>query len=115
MKERENLFRCFNLVMPVLIQSCCSTKAFILSFQRPSMGRRLKNCIRESVIPKSRCGRRSSFTNRFKRNREIHAQTVDIINALTVYFEGTIGGYVVAGIDGVELFSSTKKSCPGSP
>ena len=25
--------------------------------------------------------------------------------------EGTIGGYVVAGIDGVELFNSTKKSC----
>ena len=29
-----------------------------------------------------------------------------------VFREGTIGGYVVAGIDGVELFSSTKKACP---
>lgn len=29
-----------------------------------------------------------------------------------VFREGTIGGYVAAGIDGVELFSSTKKSCP---
>ena len=37
---------------------------------------------------------------------------IDIIKRNRVFREGTIGGYVVAGLDGVELFSSTKKSCP---
>ena len=34
---------------------------------------------------------------------------IDIIKRNRVFREGTIGGYVVAGLDGVELFSSTKK------
>ena len=47
-----------------------------------------------------------------KEIEEIHAQTIDVLKRNRVFREGTIGGYVAAGIDGVELFSSTKKSCP---
>ena len=44
--------------------------------------------------------------------QKIHEETIDILKKNRVFREGTIGRYVVAGIDGVELFSSTKKSCP---
>lgn len=40
--------------------------------------------------------------------RSIHEEMIDIIKRNRVFREGTIGGYVVAGLDGVELFSSTK-------
>lgn len=43
-----------------------------------------------------------------KEIEEIHAQTIDVLKRNRVFREGTIGGYVAAGIDGVELFSSTK-------
>ncbi|MFR7958931.1 MAG: hypothetical protein ACLU6P_00175 [Roseburia intestinalis] len=39
---------------------------------------------------------------------KIHEEMIDIIKRNRVFREGTIGGYVVAGLDGVELFSSTK-------
>lgn len=44
--------------------------------------------------------------------RRIHEETIDTMKRNRVFRGGTIGGYLVAGIDGVELFSSTKKSCP---
>ena len=47
-----------------------------------------------------------------KEIQEIHAETIDIIKRNRVFRDGSIGGYIVAGIDGMELFSSTKKSCP---
>jgi len=37
---------------------------------------------------------------------------IDIIKRNRIFRNGTISGYVVAGFDGAELFSSTKKSCP---
>lgn len=40
--------------------------------------------------------------------RKIHEETIDTLKKNRVFWEGTIGGHVVAGIDGVELFSSTK-------
>ena len=54
------------------------------------------------------CGQRSLSRIDPKEIEEIHAQTVDIIKRKIRFREGTIGGYVVAGIDGVKLFSSTK-------
>lgn len=44
--------------------------------------------------------------------RRLHEEIIDILKRNRVFCEGTIGGYVVVGINGVELFSSTKKSCP---
>ena len=102
----------FNLVMPVLIFLILQYESFHTVFSAPeSMGRRLKNCIR-GKIPKVDAVRDLLSRIDPKEIEEIHAQTVDIIKRNRVFREGTIGGYVVAGIDGVELFSSTKKSCP---
>lgn len=42
--------------------------------------------------------------------QRIHEETIDTLKKNRVFREGTIGGYVVAGSDGVELFGSTKKS-----
>lgn len=50
--------------------------------------------------------------SRIVRGTLYSAQTIDVLKRNRVFREGTIGGYVAAGIDGVELFSSTKKSCP---
>ena len=44
--------------------------------------------------------------------RSIHEEMIDIIKRNRIFRNGTISGYVVAGFDGAELFSSTKKSCP---
>ena len=40
----------------------------------------------------------------------IHEEMIDIIKRNRVFREGTIGRYIVAGLDCVELFSNTKKS-----
>ena len=75
------------------------------------MGKRLKNCIR-GKIPKVDAVRDLLSRIDPKEIQEIHAETIDIIKRNRVFRDGTIGGYIVAGIDGMELFSSTKKSCP---
>ena len=75
------------------------------------MEKRLKNCIR-GKIPKVDAVRDLLSRIDPKEIEKIYAQTIDVIKRNRVFREGTIGGYVVAGIDGVELFSSTKKSCP---
>ena len=102
----------FNIVMPVLIFLMLQYESFHTIFSAPeSMEKRLKNCIR-GKIPKVDAVRDLLSRIDPKEIEEIHAQTVDIIKRNRVFREGNIGGYVVAGIDGVELFSSTKKSCP---
>ena len=75
------------------------------------MEKRPKNCIR-GKIPKVDAVRDLLSRIDPKEIEEIHAQTIDVLKRNRVFREGTIGGYVAAGIDGVELFSSTKKSCP---
>lgn len=44
--------------------------------------------------------------------RNIHESVIDRIDCNRVLRGGTMGGYVAAAIDEVELFSSTKKACP---
>lgn len=71
------------------------------------MEKRPKNCIR-GKIPKVDAVRDLLSRIDPKEIEEIHAQTIDVLKRNRVFREGTIGGYVAAGIDGVELFSSTK-------
>ena len=98
--------------MPVLIFLMLQYESFHTVFSAPeSMEKRLKNCIR-GKIPKVDAVRDLLSRIDPKEIEKIHAQTIDVIKRNRVFREGTIGGYVVAGIDGVELFSSTKKSCP---
>ena len=75
------------------------------------MSKRLKNCI-SGRIPKVDAVRDLLSRINPDEIRSIHEEMIDIIKRNRVFREGTIGGYVVAGLDGVELFSSTKKSCP---
>ena len=102
----------FNIVMPVLIFLMLQYESFHTIFSAPeSMEKRLKNCIR-GKIPKVDAVRDLLSRIDPKEIEEIHAQTIDVLKRNRVFREGTIGRYVAAGIDGMELFSSTKKSCP---
>ena len=97
--------------MPALLFLMLQYESFHTVFSAPeSMGKRLKNCI-HGKIPKIDAVRDLLTQIDPDEIREIHDQTIDIIKSNRVFREGTIGGYVVAGIDGVELFNSTKKSC----
>ena len=101
----------FNIVMPVLIFLMLQYESFHTIFSAPeSMEKQLKNCIR-GKIPKVDAVRDLLSRIDPKEIEEIHAQTIDVLKRNRVFREGTIGGYVAAGIDGMELFSSTKKSC----
>ena len=77
------------------------------------MSKRLKNCIK-GRIPKIDAVRDllSKMNLEELRVRGLHEEIIDTLRRNRVFHEGTIGGYVAVGIDGVELFSSTKKSCP---
>lgn len=111
-KRKRKAIPLFNIVMPVLIFLMLQYESFHTVFSaQESMGRRLKNCI-HGKIPKIDAVRDLLSRIDPKEIREIHDQTIDILKRNRVFRKGTIGGYVVAGIDGVELFSSLKKSCP---
>ena len=87
-------------------------KVFTLFFpHRKACPKRLRNCI-NGKIPKIDAVRDLLSRIDPEEVRKIHEETIDTLKKNRVFREGTIGGYVVAGIDGVELFSSTKKSCP---
>ena len=73
------------------------------------MGKRLKNCI-HGKIPKIDAVRDLLTQIDPDEIREIHDQTIDIIKRNRVLREGTISGYVVAGLDGVELFRAVQKN-----
>ena len=110
-KRKRRTIPLFNIVMPALLFLMLQYESFHTVFSAPeSMGKRLKNCI-HGKIPKIDAVRDLLTQIDPDEIREIHDQTIDIIKSNRVFREGTIGGYVVAGIDGVELFNSTKKSC----
>lgn len=75
------------------------------------MSKRLKNCIQRR-IPKVDAVRDLLSRIDPEEIRRIHEKMVDTMKRNRVFWEETIGGSVVVGIDGVELFSSTKKACP---
>ena len=98
--------------MPTLIFLMLQYDSFHTVFSAPEcMSKRLKNCI-QGRIPKVDAVRDLLSRIDPEEIRRIHEETVDTMKRNRVFREGTIGGYVVAGIDGVELFSSTKKACP---
>ena len=102
----------FNIVMPVLLFLMLQYESFHTVFSAPeSMDKRLRNCIR-GKIPKVDAVRDLLSGIDPEEVQKIHEGTIDTLKKNRVFREGTIGGYVVVGIDGVELFSSTKKSCP---
>ena len=111
-KRKRKSIPLFNIVMPVLLFLMLQYESFHTVFSAPeSMSKRLRNCI-NGKIPKIDAVRDLLSRIDPEEVRKIHEETIDTLKKNRVFREGTIGGYVVAGIDGVELFSSTKKSCP---
>ena len=103
----------FNIVMPVLVFLMLQYESFHTVFFAPeSMPKRLKNCIK-GKIPKIDAVRDLLSKMDVEEIRRLHEETIDTLKRNRVLCGGTTGGYVVVGIDGVELFSRTKKSCPG--
>ena len=106
-KRKRRSIPLFNIVMPALLFLMLQYESFHTVFSAPeSMGKRLKNCI-HGKIPKIDAVRDLLTQIDPDEIREIHDQTIDIIKSNRVFREGTIGGYVVVGIDGVELFNLT--------
>ena len=110
-RERKSI-PLFNIVMPVLLFLMLQYESFHTVFSAPeSMSKRLRNCIK-GKIPKVDAVRDLLSRIDPEEIQKIHEEMIDTVKKNRIFREGTIGGYVVAGIDGVELFSSTKKSCP---
>ena len=110
-KRKRRSIPLFNIVMPVLLFLMLQHESFHTVFSAPeSMAKRLRNCIR-GKIPKVDAVRDILSGIDPEEVQKIHEGMIDILKKNRVFRKGTIGGYVVAGIDGVELFSSTKK-CP---
>ena len=111
--REKNLIPHKQVVMAVLVFLILQYESFHTVFSAPeSMGKRLKHVIKgripkvdtvRDVLTRTEAGEveeiLTSVVRRVRRNRVLQQP-------------GTIGRYVVAAIDGVELFSSTKKSCP---
>ncbi len=102
----------FNVIMPVLIAQILQYDSFHTVFTAPeSMGKRLKHLVK-GRIPKVDTVRDVLTRTSAKEVEAIHGSVIKRIRRNGVQRGGTIGRYVVAAIDGVELFSSTKKCCP---
>ncbi len=101
----------FNIVMPVILLFILQYESFHAFFSAPErMGKRLRNCIR-GRIPKVDAVRDFLSCTDPHDLQGIHEEVVDRVRRNGILRGGTVGGYVVAAIDGVELFSSTKRHC----
>ena len=86
-------------------------ESFHTVFSAPeSMKKRLRHCIK-GRIPKVDAVRDALGTVRPREAEEIFDSTVGKVYQNAVLRGGTIGGYVTAAVDGVELYSSMKKPC----
>lgn len=102
----------FNIIMPVFLSLTLQYESFHAVFSSPeSMQRRLKHIVR-GRIPGADAVRDALTLTDPAEIRQIHESVIDRIRRNRVFSGGTIGGYTVVALDGVELFGSTKKSCP---
>lgn len=101
----------FNLIMPVFMALLLQYESFHTFFSAPeSMGRRFGNFIR-GRIPKVDAVRDALALLEADEVGDLLDSIVEKTYRNAVFRSGTIGGYTAAAVDGVELFSSTKKSC----
>ncbi len=105
-----------NIVLPVMIFMMLQYESFHTVFTAPeSMEKRLKHVI-NGRVPKVDTVRDVLTGTKATEVREINESVIERVKRNRVLrptgAKGTIGPYVVAAIDGVELFSSMKKSCP---
>lgn len=98
--------------MSVFVLLMLQYESFHTMFSAPeSMEKRLKHIIK-GRIPKVDAVRAVLTGIDVDEVRLIHEQAIEKIKRNGVFSTVRIGGYRTAAIDGVELFSSTKKSCP---
>ncbi len=111
-KRKRKSIPLFNIMMPVFVSFLLQYESFHAVFHSPeSMKKRLRNCIR-GRIPKTDAVRDALALADPSEVEKILDETVGRIQKNRVLRGGTIGGYVTVAIDGTELFSSTRKSCP---
>ena len=111
-KRKRKSIPFFNIVMPVFLFLTLQYESFHMMFSSPeSMTKRWKHCIK-GRIPKVDAVRDALARIDPADIQKIHEETIDRMKRNRIFREGTIDGYVVAAVDGVELFSSTAKSCP---
>lgn len=102
----------YHVVMSVFVLLMLQYESFHTMFSAPeSMEKRLKHIIK-GRIPKVDAVRAVLTGIDVDEVRLIHEQAIEKIKRNGVFSTVRIGGYRTAAIDGVELFSSTKKSCP---
>lgn len=110
-RERKSI-PLFNIVMPVLLFLMLQYESFHTVFSAPeSMSKRLRNCI-TGKIPKVDAVRDLLSRISPEEIQKIHEGTIDILKKNRVFWEGTIGRYVVAGIDG-RIIQQYKKILSG--
>lgn len=102
-----------HVVMAVLVLLMLQYESFHIVFSAPeSMEKRLKHVVK-GRIPKVDAVRDVLTRTGTGEVEKILASVVKRVRRNRVMQQpGTIGRYVVVAIDGVELFSSAKKSCP---
>lgn len=102
----------FNLIMPVFLGMLLQYESFHAFFSSPEdMHQRLRHCIK-GRIPKVDAVREGVSQVSVCELGAIHDSVIDKVYSDKVLRGGTIGGYVTAAIDGVELLCSTKKYSP---
>lgn len=112
-KRKRKLIPLINILMPVLLSLILQYESFHTFFSSPeSMKKRLKHCIK-GKIPKVDAVRDLLSQTDPDEIREIHEDVIGRVSRNRVLRGGTIDGYTVAAIDGMELFCSTKKKSPG--
>jgi len=110
--REKNLIPHNQVVMAVLVMLMLQYESFHTVFTAPeSMGKRLKHVIK-GRIPKVDTVRDVLTRTETEEVEEILESVVRRVRRNRVMQPGTIGRYVTVAIDGVELFCSTKKTCP---
>ncbi len=112
-KRKRKSIPLYNILMLVLLCMITQYESFHTVFStNESMGKRLRNCIK-GRIPKVDAVRDALSRLDPKEIQKIIDTVIKKIRRNRIFAGGTIGPYKVMAIDGVELFSSRKKSCPG--
>lgn len=111
-RRQKNLIPQYNIVMMSLIAFLLQYESFHMVFSSPeSMHRRLRHIIK-GRIPKIDAVRDTLSGIEPEEIQHILESVVARVKRNRVLASGMIGGYRTAAIDGVELFSSSRKSCP---
>ena len=111
-KRKRKSIPFFNVIMVVLISFILQYESFHEIFTYDTSRKRFKNVIK-GRIPKTDAARLVLKLVETTGIRKIHESIIKKIYENKTLRKGTIAGYVVAAIDGVELFQSTKKNCKG--